>query len=267
MTYTFTDIVFIFLIYSFIGWVWETIYCSIKDKQFVYRGFLVGPYCPVYGFAVTTVLIATGPFQNNFFWLFISGLFVATVFEYVAAYFLETFFHMKLWDYSQEIGNIKGRIAPKISLFWGVGILILVQFVQPQIMSLVYRLPNWIAYIITVVMTADFIWTVSDMITFKKAALVFEHRIHEEESKIQKAASAKVNDLAQQADMVSQNLGNIKFHLEQFFKDKGMEPFKFNQRRVLKNYGKIRVSDAPFLTEIRKEVAVLKNKKIKKLKR
>lgn len=54
MTYSLADIIFLFFIYSFVGWLWETVYCSIKDKKFAYRGFLVGPYCPVYGFAVTT---------------------------------------------------------------------------------------------------------------------------------------------------------------------------------------------------------------------
>lgn len=65
MYYSFPELVFLFFIYSFIGWLWETIYCSILDKHFVYRGFLFGPYCPVYGFAVTTVLVFTQPFQAH----------------------------------------------------------------------------------------------------------------------------------------------------------------------------------------------------------
>ncbi|BAQ24712.1 membrane protein [Streptococcus troglodytae] len=125
MWYSISNLVFLFFIYSFIGWLWETVYCSLKDKQFVYRGFLAGPYCPVYGFAVTTVLFLTKPFQENLPILFFSGLIIATVFEYVAACFLERVFHMKLWDYSQEAGNIKGRIAPRISLFWGFGVVFL----------------------------------------------------------------------------------------------------------------------------------------------
>ena len=47
MEYSLTDIIFLFFIYSFVGWLWETIYCSIKDRKFAYRGFLAGPYCPV----------------------------------------------------------------------------------------------------------------------------------------------------------------------------------------------------------------------------
>lgn len=55
MPYTLSEIIVLFFTYSFIGWLWETCYCSIKDKHYDYRGFLFGPYCPVYGFAVTTI--------------------------------------------------------------------------------------------------------------------------------------------------------------------------------------------------------------------
>ena len=99
MPYTISEIIVLFFTYSFIGWLWETIYCSIKDHHYEYRGFLFGPYCPVYGFAVTTVLICTKDVQDNIFLLFIVGIIVATVFEYVASLFLEKVFHLKLWDY------------------------------------------------------------------------------------------------------------------------------------------------------------------------
>ena len=59
MPFTFSEIIVLFFTYSVIGWIWETIYCSIKDHHYDYRGFLFGPYCPVYGFAVTTILICT----------------------------------------------------------------------------------------------------------------------------------------------------------------------------------------------------------------
>lgn len=56
MPFTLSEIVVLFFTYSVIGWIWETIYCSIKDHHYDYRGFLFGPYCPVYGFAVTTII-------------------------------------------------------------------------------------------------------------------------------------------------------------------------------------------------------------------
>lgn len=122
MPYSLSEIIVLFFTYSFIGWLWETCYCSIKDHHFAYRGFLFGPYCPVYGFAVTTILITTYPFQDNIFLLFVVGVIVVSIFEYVASWLLEKLFHMKLWDYSHLKGNIQGRVAPQISFFGGLAL-------------------------------------------------------------------------------------------------------------------------------------------------
>ena len=74
MPYTPSEVIVLFFTYSVVGWLWETIYCSIKDHQYAYRGFLFGPYCPVYGFAITTILITTYQVRDNLFLLFICGI-------------------------------------------------------------------------------------------------------------------------------------------------------------------------------------------------
>lgn len=65
MPFTISEIIVLFFTYSVVGWLWETFYCSIKGHHFAYRGFLFGPYCPAYGFAVTTILVATYDVQHN----------------------------------------------------------------------------------------------------------------------------------------------------------------------------------------------------------
>ena len=129
MPFTFSEIIVLFFTYSVIGWIWETIYCSIKDHHYNYWVFLFGSYCPVYGFAVTTILICTYRIQNNLFLLYVDGVIVATIFEYFASVFLQYVFHMKLWDYSHLWGNVQGRIAPIISLFWGIRVGFIVKVI------------------------------------------------------------------------------------------------------------------------------------------
>ncbi|MBJ7541297.1 hypothetical protein JG537_06150 [Streptococcus sp. SL1232] len=264
MSYSVTDIIFLFFIYSFIGWLWETIYCSIKDKKFAYRGFLVGPYCPVYGFAVTTVLLATQPFQHNLLGLFVSGMLVATIFEFIAAWLLETFFHMKLWDYTNEVGNIKGWIAPRISLFWGFSIVILVKFIQPDVMRLINHLNQWIALGIVCLMTADLIWTVLDTVKFQQAAQAFEKYVRAEQEKLRETVKNEVGDLSKQAEVFSKRLDNLRLHINDTLKEKGVQPFRFNQRRMLRNYKNFSLTTAPFFNELRKQTAALKRKKADK---
>jgi uncharacterized membrane protein len=127
------DLFMTFLFYSFAGWVWETIYCSIKARRPVYRGFLLGPYTPVYGFAVTTVLLLLSRETGTIFTLFINSMVIATVFEFLASYLLEKLFHLRLWDYSTLPLNIEGRVAVPVSLFWGFGCVVLVKVVEPLV--------------------------------------------------------------------------------------------------------------------------------------
>ena len=86
-----------FMIYSFFGWVYETIYCSIVERKFVYRGFLNGPYCPIYGFGALLDIFALGRIENPAV-LFLAGAVLTCSLEYFTGWLLETLFHAKWWD-------------------------------------------------------------------------------------------------------------------------------------------------------------------------
>ena len=127
-----------------------------------------------------TILICT---QDNLILLFIVGIVVATVFEYVASLFLEKVFHMVLWDYSHLWGNIQGRVAPIISLFWGVGIVLLVKFIPP----LIQRVINWeevethgaLAAIVVLVMGTDLVFTIISVRKFHETTKMWDEKINE----------------------------------------------------------------------------------------
>ena len=235
MLFTFSEIIVLFFTYSVIGWIWETIYCSIKDHHYDYRGFLFGPYCPVYGFAVTTILICTYRIQNNFFLLYIVGVIVATIFEYCASLFLQYVFHMKLWDYSHLWGNIQGRVAPVISLFWGIGVVFLVKIV-------VQRIINWeeakthgyLALIIFLVMGTDFILTIISVEKFHLSTKHWNERF---------TTQLKVDE------------GKLN---EQF--DKLLESFSWNQKRLLTSFPHLKFTDARSFNEVKSRLIRRKNR-------
>ncbi|WP_100065685.1 putative ABC transporter permease [Miniphocaeibacter massiliensis] len=128
-----TNLFMTFIVYAFIGWIWETIYCSIKAKHFVYRGFLLGPYCPVYGFGVSFVLLLVPKDSGTLLNLYFNVIVIVTIIEYIASFLLEKLFHMKLWDYSDIPFNIEGRVAVPVSLFWGVGCIFLIKVINPVV--------------------------------------------------------------------------------------------------------------------------------------
>lgn len=162
----------IFITYAVIGWLWESVFCSFKAKHFVYRGFLLGPYCPVYGFGVVAVLLLIPKEYGTLLNLYFNIVVIVTIVEYVTSWLLEKFFNMQLWDYSKVPLNIHGRVAVPVSVFWGIGCLFLVQVIQPRVeemISFLDQLTNgWLPIILFVVFSMDVLSTLLFIVTTKK---------------------------------------------------------------------------------------------------
>lgn len=258
MPYTISEIIVLFFTYSFIDWLWETIYCSIKDHHYEYRGFLFGPYCPVYGFAVTTVLICTKDVQDNIFLLFIVGIIVATVFEYVASLFLEKVFHLELWDYSKLWGNIQGRVAPVISLFWGFGVILLVKFIQPFVQKIINieerDTHGWLAVGITIVMGIDTILTVISVERFHITTKMWDNRINQFIERVRSRVESRM------AEKGRLKVGDWHHSVIQHYDELKPNRLSWNQKRMLKSFPKLRVLDAPKFMEIKKAILEKENR-------
>lgn len=130
-----------FFIYSFLGWVWETGYVSVKHGKFVNRGFVSGPFCTIYGFGALSVYLILKPVSDNLFLLYVGGVIVATALEYVTAVLMESIFHTSWWDYSDQKYNFQGRICLGVSLGWGVFTVALFRIIHPVVESIVALYP------------------------------------------------------------------------------------------------------------------------------
>lgn len=120
-------------IYSFLGWVWESSYVSVKQKKLVNRGFVTGPVCTIYGFGAVSVYLILKPVSGSLFWLYVGGVVVPTILEYFTAVLMETVFHTSWWDYSRNKFNFQGRICLGASLGWGIFSVILFYGFQPVV--------------------------------------------------------------------------------------------------------------------------------------
>lgn len=144
----FLNLILFFMIYSFTGWTMETIYASKMNKGFVNRGFLNGPFCPIYGFGAILVIQGSKLINTvnlNYFIesiiIVLFSIIIPTIIEFITGYFLEKIFNCKWWDYSYNPLNIKGYICLKYSFLWGVLALFLLQIVHPIVDNLVALLP------------------------------------------------------------------------------------------------------------------------------
>ena len=129
-----------FMLYSMFGWLYETVVCSIRQRRLVERGFLYGPYCPIYGCGALGSMALLG-WTTDPVLLFVGGMVLAAPLEYATGSVLERCFHKKLWDYSRRPGNIKGRICPLGLAIFGVLSWLLVDFVQPAVSTATAQMP------------------------------------------------------------------------------------------------------------------------------
>ncbi|MBO5622823.1 MAG: putative ABC transporter permease [Butyrivibrio sp.] len=158
-----------FIFYSFLGWVWESIYCTIKEKKWADRGFLFGPVCPIYG---TSVVAASMVFQFNpalsdpdfpIWGIFILCYLGSAVAEFATSWVLEQRFHARWWDYSNVPLNIQGRICVPVSVGFGVAGVLIVKYLIPIVNDIRMVVPvivyEFLALVFAMIFGADFALT------------------------------------------------------------------------------------------------------------
>lgn len=170
--YSVDTIVLSFFIYSVLGWVCEVVYCSVPKKKFINRGFLYGPYLPVYGFGATFVVVLLQDFTSHWYLVFIFGVLITSVLEYFTSFALEKLFKVKLWDYSTYPLNINGRVCALNSTLFGILSLILVYGINRPVYSFLSSmnttLVNILSLVVVALMSADTAFSVAKMAQFRK---------------------------------------------------------------------------------------------------
>lgn len=147
-----------FVVYAFLGWCLETIYATINKKYFVNRGFLNGPFCPIYGFGALMLIVLLNPVKDDLFSLFIGSVALTSVLEYFTGFILEQAFSSVWWDYTDKKFNIKGRICLEFSLIWGAASLVVIKIIHPYINLLVSLMPFKIGIVLIYIIFSYFIF-------------------------------------------------------------------------------------------------------------
>ena len=169
---TFIQLIYYFTVYSFLGWLTEVTFAAFITKKFVNRGFLYGPFCPIYGFGILSLLTILHPLSSHPFLFFIGTIITTSILEYITGFILEKIFHTHWWDYSHQKFNLHGYICLQFSLVWGVFGTLLYYFIHPIVISLINQVPQTIFYIlpyfIIIYFLTDFALTIKSLINIKK---------------------------------------------------------------------------------------------------
>lgn len=156
-----------FILYSGLGWVYETVYCSVKNLKWDNRGMLLGPYCPIYGVgAVLDVLLCSGLPDSSM--VFFACMLGSAVLEYATSYTTEKLFHAVWWDYSEVILNLHGRICLPCSIGFGLAGLIVLYGIHPHMVWFTDQIPLYwqepVALFFMAVFAADCALTADSLI-------------------------------------------------------------------------------------------------------
>ena len=172
---TFLYYFFIFIIYTFLGWVLEVAFIFIKTKRFVNRGFLIGPACPIYGFGALIMMFYLTQYKDEPFTVFIMGAFICSTLEYITSYIMEKIFKARWWDYSEKKFNVNGRICLTYAFLFGLCGVIMICFTNPIIIYLLNLIPENIMMIISssflIIFITDVLVSFNIISKFKTTAL------------------------------------------------------------------------------------------------
>ncbi len=188
-------VLFLFMLFSVVGWLWETPWVSIRQKKYINRGFLHGPYIPIYGCAIVTVVLTMSVFESiessSFLLVLVQMVYiglVTAIWEFVTSWGLEKIFHTRWWDYSDHKFNIQGRISLYVTVFFALGGYVLWRFVLPPFEWLYSETPSNIMIIILLafytVFTIDSVFTLRDLFRLKNVLATIERISNELSEKL-----------------------------------------------------------------------------------
>lgn len=216
-----------FFLYAIIGWMCEVVYCSIPEKKFINRGFLNGPYCPIYGVGALIIITFLMPYISDPILVFFIGVILTSTLEYVTSWGMEKLFHAKWWDYSDHKFNINGRVCLLNSILFGLLCVVLMYIVHPIVNDLVNSFSSfWIQIIATaaaVLFLSDLVESTRETVSFnKKLTSVYEattdlkdnlkekglNTAHEVTAKVRDLKDGKLADAKDSAHQLIESLTN-----------------------------------------------------------
>lgn len=216
--YTLSLLVLYYFFYSALGWLVESIYCSVGERKWINRGFLTGPLCPIYGAGAVVMAVFLKPLKELPFpvsifgvkfsvtplLVFVVGMILADIVEFITSYAMEKLFHARWWDYSEKPFNIQGRICLQHTMYWGTASIVFIYLVHPFFSNYAEKLfppatPN-ILYITLAVLLFIFVLDIINAVRNAMDIKKVMDKVHKLTDSITKAANEIKNNVGGRFD-------------------------------------------------------------------
>ena len=206
MNYDLKIYVLIFFTYSITGWCMEVIrmFFNPKYKKFINRGFLIGPYLPIYGFGILGITIFLSKYSNDLPALFCLSIILCGFLEYMTSLIMEKLFNARWWDYSSRKFNINGRVCLETLIPFGIAGTVILHWINPVLVFLLNKIPTLlqsiIAYSLLIVFSIDCIISFTIISKFKNSANNIDLSEDDDTENISKYVKDKTEDAAMQIE-------------------------------------------------------------------
>lgn len=155
----------LFMLYSFLGWSMEVICKLIEKHRFINRGFLIGPYCPIYGCGCIAMILLLYKYLEDPIILFFMAIIICSILEYSTSFIMEKLFKTRWWDYSNKKYNLNGRICLDTMLPFGLLGCLVLYIINPFFSKIINKLPVNIMVTLSLIILITFI--IDNIISFK----------------------------------------------------------------------------------------------------
>lgn len=145
------DIILKFMFFAIVGYIAEVTYVYILDRKWINRGFLHGPYLPIYAFGSIFTIIFLNKYYEDPLIVFFMGMIICSLLEYYTSHVMEKIFNRRWWDYSHHKYNINGRVSLTNTLLFGIGCIIIIYFLSPLITNWINSLNSVLKIVITII--------------------------------------------------------------------------------------------------------------------
>ncbi len=264
--YSIIQWILFFYLYCFLGWCFESAYVSFRNHKLINRGFMRGPFLPLYGSGAIIMLVLSAPYQENLLLTYISGVIGATLLEYLTGVCMELLFKMRYWDYSNQPLNFQGYVCLSSSVAWGFLTILMTKVIHRPIAMFVLAIPNFISTLAVIILT---VFIVADFsIAFRTAMdlrdiLIRMEKGKEELLRIQKRLDVIIAVMDNTKEGITEEIAQKKEQLIESLQEKDFkteELVKGIEERLLRVKNAIYEKPSKYLEGIRDEVSELRGK-------
>ena len=215
-------LVCLFITYSFVGWIYESFFCTVTSGKWENRGFLYGPVCPIYGTGAVAISMIMRAMESSGAaaepWIiFVISVLGSVVLEFTTSWVLEKLFHAVWWDYSNLPFNVQGRISLFSSLGFGFAGLLVVYVIAPFTEEIIQDIPpaaaEVLALIFVFVFAVDLTLTVSALLDFDQAVIRMENAFNQNMDSIVDDAVSRTSkirqDIAERRNLIDMQIRQV----------------------------------------------------------